>query len=153
MSRKQFTEGEQQLLRQNPYIFSVTKTRITLTKEFKEIFINACKDGKIPRKILEEHGFDLNIPGKRRIWSISCHIKDEYRKYGEFHNGYRLRATSIASSDENLNAKITNEAAEIRQLRHEVDYLKQEMEFKKKLPQSELQGSRCAAHERIFLYF
>ena len=115
MSRKHFTEEEQQLLRQNPYIF------------------NACKDGKIPRKILEEHGFDLNILGKRRIWSISYHIKDEYRKYGEFHNGYRLRATSIAGSDENLNTKITNEAAEIRQLRHEVDYLKQEMEFLKKI--------------------
>lgn len=133
MSRKQFTEEEQQLLRQNPYIFSVTKTRITLTKEFKEIFINACKDGKIPRKILEEHGFDLNILGKRRIWSISCHIKDEYRKYGGFHNGYRLRATSIAGSNEKLNAKITNEVAEIRQLRQEVDYLKQEMEFLKKI--------------------
>lgn len=133
MSRKQFTEEEQQLLRQNPYIFSVTKTKITLTKEFKEIFINACKDGKVPRKILEEHGFDLNILGKRRIWSISYHIKDEYRKYGGFHNGYRLRATSIVGSDENLNAKITNEAAELRQLRHEVDYLKQEMEFLKKI--------------------
>lgn len=133
MSRKQFTEEEQQLLRQNPYIFSVTKTKIILTKEFKEIFINACNDGKMPRKILEEHGFDLNILGKRRIWSISYHIKDEYRKYGGFHNGYRLRATSIAGSDENLNAKITNEAAEILQLRHEVDYLKQEMEFLKKI--------------------
>ena len=70
MSRKQFTEEEQQLLRQNPYIFSVTNTRITLTKKIKEIFINACKDRKIPRKILKEHGFDLNILGKRRIWSI-----------------------------------------------------------------------------------
>ena len=70
MSKKLFTEEEQQLLRQNPYIFSVTNTRITLTKKFKEIFINACKDGKISRKILEEHGFDLNILGKRRIWSI-----------------------------------------------------------------------------------
>ena len=39
-------------------------------KKIKEIFINACKDGKIPRKILEEHGFDLNILGKHRIWSI-----------------------------------------------------------------------------------
>lgn len=35
MSRKQFTEEEQQLLRQNPYIFSVTNTRITLTKKIQ----------------------------------------------------------------------------------------------------------------------
>lgn len=117
------------MLRQSPYIFSVTKTRITLTKEFKEIFINACEDGKSPRKILEEYGFKLNILGKRRIWNISYHIKDEYRRYGGFHNGYRLRATSIAGSDENLNSEIFDEAAEIHQLKHEVDYLKQEMEF------------------------
>jgi len=87
----------------------------------------------MPRKILEEHGFDLNILGKRRIWSISYHIKDEYRKYGGFHNGYRLRATSRGCSGENLNCKSTNEAAEIHQLRQEVDYLKQEMEFLKKI--------------------
>ena len=30
MSRKLFTEEQQQLLRQNPYIYSVTETRITL---------------------------------------------------------------------------------------------------------------------------
>jgi len=33
MNRKLFTEEQQQLLRQNPYIYSVTETRITLTKE------------------------------------------------------------------------------------------------------------------------
>ena len=73
MSRKQFTEEEQQLLRQNPYIFSVTKTKIILTKEFKEIFINACNDGKMPRKILEEHGFDLNILG--RLYNEVAHLR------------------------------------------------------------------------------
>ena len=52
MSRKLFTEEQQQLLRQNPYIYSVTETRITLTKDFKEIFMTAYKAGKSPRKIL-----------------------------------------------------------------------------------------------------
>ena len=46
MSRKLFTEEQQQLLRQNPYIYSVTETRITLTKDFKEIFMTAYKAGK-----------------------------------------------------------------------------------------------------------
>ena len=61
MSRKLFTEEQQQLLRQNPYIYSVTETRITLTKDFKEIFMTAYKAGKSPRKILEDHGFDISI--------------------------------------------------------------------------------------------
>ena len=81
MSRKLFTEEQQQLLRQNPYIYSVTETRITLTKEFKEIFMTAYKAGESPRKILEDHGFDISIIGERRIWSISQHIRTEYQKY------------------------------------------------------------------------
>ena len=91
MSRKLFTEGQQQLLRQNPYIYSVTETRITLTKEFKELFMIAYKVGESPRKILEDHGFDISIIGERRIWSISQHIRTEYKKYGEFHEGYGPR--------------------------------------------------------------
>lgn len=84
MRRKLFTEEQQQLLRQSPYIYSVTETRITLTKEFKEIFMTAYKAGESPRKILEDHGFDISIIGERRIWSISQHIRTEYQKYREF---------------------------------------------------------------------
>ena len=62
MSRKLFTEGQQQLLRQNPYIYSVTETRITLTKEFKELFMTAYKAGQSPRKI-----------GSKRIKSRKTH--------------------------------------------------------------------------------
>ena len=67
MGRKLFTEGQQQLLRQNPYIYSVTETRITLTKEFKELFMTVYKAGESPRKILEDPGFDISIIYERRI--------------------------------------------------------------------------------------
>lgn len=133
MSRKLFTEEQQQLLRQNPYIYSVTDTRIVLTKEFKEIYMTAYKAGQSPRKILEDHGFDINIIGERRIWSISQRIRTEYHKYGEFHEGYRSRIfsnTHPASSDTD---SAVSDADEIKQLKHEVDYLKQEIEFLKKI--------------------
>ena len=133
MSRKLFTEEQQQLLRQNPYIYSVTETRITLTKEFKGIFMAAYKTGESPRKILEDHGFDISIIGERRIWGISQHIRAEFQKYGEFHEGYGPRGTSaVLPSPPDTSSKIS-EADEIRQLRHEIDYLKQEMEFLKKI--------------------
>ena len=93
MGRKLFTEGQQQLLLQNPYIYSVTETRITLTKEFKELFMTVYKAGESPRKILEDHGFDISIIGERRIWSISQHIRTEYKKYGE---GYGPRSESAS---------------------------------------------------------
>ena len=41
MSKKLFTEEEQQLLRQNPYVYSVSESSLSLTKEFKELFIEA----------------------------------------------------------------------------------------------------------------
>ena len=133
MSRKLFTEEQQQLLRQNPYIYSVTETRITLTKEFKELFMIAYKVGESPRKILEYHGFDISLIGERRIWSISQHIRTEYKQYGEFHEGYGPRGEAANHDAPTDAAKPVSEADEIKQLRHEVDYLKQEMEFLKKI--------------------
>ena len=131
MSRQIFTPEQQQLLRQNPYIYSVTETRFSLTKEFKEIYLEAYRQGESPRKILEDHGFDINLIGDRRIWSISNHIRTEYKKYGEFHEGYRPRsARSEVQPDID---KPLSEADEIRQLRHEVNYMKQEIEFLKKI--------------------
>ena len=131
MSRRQFTEEQINILRQNPYVSSVTGTRLTLTREFKELFMTAYQAGELPRSILENHGFDIGILGERRIWSISQHIREEYKKYGEFHEGYGPRASrSTPSADPN---QPLSEKDELKQLRHEVDYLKQEMEFLKKI--------------------
>lgn len=130
MSRKLFTEEQQQLLRQNPYIYSVTETRITITKEFKELFMTAYKASESPRRILEDHGFDISIIGERRIWSISQHIHTEYKKYGESHEGYDPRGEADIHDAPTDTAKPLSEADKIKQLRHEVDYLKQEIAYK-----------------------
>ena len=133
MNRKLFTDEQQQLLRQNPYIFSLTDTRITLTKEFKELFMTAYKAGESPRKILEDHGFDINIIGERRIWNISNHIRTEYKKYGEFHEGYGPRGEAAKHATLTDDPNPVSVADEIKHLQHEVDYLKQEIEFLKKI--------------------
>lgn len=133
MSRKLFTKEEQALLRQNPYIYSVTETRLSLTKEFKEIFMDAYKAGESPRKILEEHSFDISIIGERRIWSISQRIRTEYQTYGEFHEGHLPRHNNANQQFSSSAEKIASDADEIRLLKHEIDYLKQEMAFLKKI--------------------
>ncbi len=130
MSRKLFTEEEQQILRQNPYVYSVSEASLSLTREFKELFFEAYHKGQSTRSILEEHGFDPDILGDRRVWAIAGHIRKEYRKYGEFTEGHSNCGKIPRNID---NSKPTTEADEIRQLKHEVDYLKQEMEFLKKI--------------------
>lgn len=132
MSRKIFTKEQQQLLRQNPYIYSVTDTRITLTKAFKEIFMTAYNTGTSPRTILEDHAFDISIIGERRIWSISQRIRTEYQKYGEFHEGYSTRRT-LANQLDTTDKSVPSDSDKLKQLQHEIDYLKQEMEFLKKI--------------------
>ena len=107
--------------------------KIITGKEFKELFMTAYKAGESPRKILEDHGFDISIIGERRIWSISHHIRTEYQKYGEFHEGYGPRGEVASHGTPTNTTKPVSEADEIKQLRHEVDYLKQEMEFLKKI--------------------
>lgn len=131
MSKKLFTEEQQQLLRKNPYVYSVTASRLQLTKEFKELFMTAYNSGDSPRTILENYGFDIEIIGERRIWSISQHIRTEYQKHGEFHEGYGPRHNRRMSASPSVQP--LTEKEEIQQLRHEIDYLKQEMEFLKKI--------------------
>lgn len=130
MSRRQFTEEQQRKLRQNPYVYSVTATRLSLTREFKELFMEACRAGGAPRKILEDHGFSVELIGERRFFSIPQHIREESKRHGEFREGYSSR-----SNGENVLEVQGHPSGddELKQLRHEVDYLKQEMEFLKKI--------------------
>ena len=131
MSRKFLLRKQQQLLCQTPYIYSVTDTGINLTKEFKEIFLKEYKSGISPRKILEDHGFDIDTIGERRVWSISNYIRIEFKKYGNFHEGYRSRAVPSSNTFSNSDSKSSSDADKIKQLQQEVDYLKQKMEFLK----------------------
>ena len=133
MNRKLFTEEQQLLLYQKPYIYTITETRSNLTKEFQMIFMTAYKASKSPRKILEDQGFDISIIGERHIWGLSQHIRAEYQKHDKFHEGYGPQSTSaVLPSPADTNSQIS-ETDEIRQLQHEIDYLKQEMEFLKKI--------------------
>lgn len=124
MSRALFTDEQILELRKNPYVYSVSQSKLSLTKEFKELFYEEYQNGHSPKKILEDHGFDIDTIGERCVWSIAQHIKDEYSKYGEFHEGYMNRRCNAAIQDSQL-----TEADQMNNLQHEVDYLKQEMDF------------------------
>lgn len=129
MSRKTFTQEQQQLLRQNPYVYSVTASRLQLTKEFKELFLAAYNAGASPKQILEDHGFDIGLIGERRVWSISQHIRAEFEKYGEFYEGYGRHRRSA----DNTSPQPASTEDLVKKLQNEVEYLKQEMEFLKKI--------------------
>lgn len=125
MSRTLFTPEQQEILRQNVYVYRVSDTMLTLTKEFKAIFHSEYNKGILPREILQNHGFDVDILGDHRIWGIADRIRNEYSKYGEF------RDPSVPFRRNPKPAP--SEADVIKQLRDEVNYLTQEVEFLKKI--------------------
>ncbi|CAM4028613.1 putative transposase [Lederbergia lenta] len=67
MSKKQFTEKEIELLSNNRYVQSVSSKGVTYTDEFKRIFITENEKGKLPRRIFEENGFDIEVIGIVRV--------------------------------------------------------------------------------------
>ncbi|WP_130861771.1 HTH domain-containing protein [Bacilliculturomica massiliensis] len=125
MSKIPFTEEQIKLLQENPYTYNVTPNTLYLTKEFKELFYQEYRKGKLPRQILEEHGFPMSILGESRISGISSMIRKEAKRPEGFREGPTSRRELPLIGD-------TPEAA-IRDLLHEVQYLRQEVEFLKKI--------------------
>ncbi|MFC0301064.1 HTH domain-containing protein, partial [Virgibacillus soli] len=66
MSKKLFTDQEQKLLMKHPYVKAVSEKAITYTDGFKARAIKEYEEGKFPRQIFEDAGFDLEIVGKQR---------------------------------------------------------------------------------------
>ena len=126
MASRSFTAEEIRQLKANPYTNWVTPGMLSFTKEFKAEFWKRYQAGQRPRDIVQDLGYDPEMLGDRRIWGISHHIRKQYEKYGEVREG--VTYAKPPSSE-----KPMSEKDELKQLRHEVDYMKQEIEFLKKI--------------------
>ncbi len=125
MSKIPFTEEQIKFLRKNPYTFNVTANTLYLTREFKELFYREYQEGKLPRQILSEHGYPEEILGNARIWGISSLIKREANRPEGFSEG-SVSKSSLPSAEDSPEEAIRN-------LQNEVQYLRQEVEFLKKI--------------------
>lgn len=124
---KEYTKKEMKILKENPYTFNVTKNKLYFTTDFKIIFWKKYQAGIAPRKILEELGYDLKMFQQKQIDSIVQRIKKQALSGNGFTEGEnREKRMKITSSEE-----FTPES--FAQMQHEVLYLKQEVEFLKKI--------------------
>jgi len=114
MSKKLFTEQEQKLLMKHPYVKAVSEKAITYTDEFKAIAIKEYGDGKFPRQIFEDAGFDIEIVGIERAKSSLKRWRAAYQKNGlegledsrKYHSGRPLeRELSIEEKYARLEAQ------------------------------------------------
>ena len=126
MQWKEFTQEELMELRSNPYVKSITPKMVRFTTEFKEKFWELYQEGTSPIAIVTNLGFDPEVLGMSRINGIMQHIK-ETAGSGEGFRDYRQSNTLV----ENI-GDMTPSKALIR-MQHELIYMKQELEFIKKI--------------------
>ena len=121
------TEEQIKILRSSPHVRSVNEKKVTFTAEFKEEYWRLhTEENLTPSEILGQMGIDYHMLGYSRVCGLSHNIKTEYKRYGSFANGKRR-----ANLTEQLQKLPPDQ--EVKRLRMEVEYLRQEQEFIKKL--------------------
>lgn len=134
MSKKLFSNEEIIKLKNNKYVISVSEKGITYSDEFKILFIAEHSNGKLPRCIFEDAGFDIEVIGSERINSSSKRWRKAFRQSGEL----GLRDTRKGNSGRPLKHELTQEEL-LAKKDAEIAYLKAEVELLKKIELRERQ--------------
>lgn len=136
---KEYTEKQIKELKKNPYVFKATKHRIYYTAKFKEEFWISYQAGNTPRKILTDFGFDLSVFGQKQIDSLVQHIKKQALSGNGFSEGgnRQRRLPMKATAESELSSPQS-----IERMQNELLYLRQEVEFLKKIIIADNSGKR-----------
>lgn len=138
---KEYTAKEMKLLKANPYTFKVTKNKLYFTAEFKEAFWTAYQAGMAPRKILEDLGYELEIFGQKQIDSIVQSTKRQTQSGSGFRQGENR--TRRRKDDLSMKEGTSIESKEaMTVIMNEVKYLRQEVEFIKKIVKTKNTAAR-----------
>lgn len=140
MPVKAFTPEEIRILSENPNTFEVSTYRLAFSKEAKERILELSAAGKSARGIVIELGYDPEMLGHSRVKNIAYYVGQEAESGRGIHQGYtkrskkRITPAQIAELEEN--------AKSYAKLKNEVIYLREEVEFLKKISQQVISGKR-----------
>ena len=124
---KLFTMEQLEQLRSNPYTYKVTSRKIFFTAEFKEAFYQKRQAGLTLKETLLELGYDPEVLGEKRIDGLSHMINKAVREGKSFTEGIKPRKSIL---DEKC-PELTRE--NFLKMQHELLYMRQELEFLKKI--------------------
>ena len=126
-----YTQKQIKELKSNPYTLKVDDQRIFFTIEFKKAFWTKYQAGMSPRAIFKELNYSLDNFGQKQIDSIVQRIKKEALA-GEFTEGYsRCNRMKIKEPSSDITPQ------NIKQMQNELLYLRQEVDFLKKVLKTE----------------
>lgn len=127
---KEYTPKQIKKLEANPYTFKVTKNKLYFTIKFKEDFWISYQAGNAPRKVMQDLGYDLSMFTQKQIDNYVQRIKREALSGEGFREGEnRQRRIPMKATDE----KELSSPQSIERMQNELLYLRQEVEFLKKI--------------------
>lgn len=124
-----FTAEEQIELLKNPYTRTVSASMIKFTDEFNDLFIKRHSQGVGPSMIFRDCGYDLNILGSKRIVNYFNRLQNTYRYQQQIHQTHLSKERDHLAKD----YKSMPPTIAIEAMQHEITYLRQEVEFLKKI--------------------
>lgn len=130
MTVKRFSSEEIKKLAENPFTFRVSENVICFTVEFKELFWSYYQSGMRPTAIFARMGYDPDVLGETRIGNAAYRIRESIRsgKGFEVGLGQGPRPKPRPKNYDELLPEIA-----IASMNYELKYLRQEVEFLKKL--------------------
>ena len=128
---KRYTQKQIKELKENIYTFKVDEKRIFFTIEFKKVFWTKYQAGMSPRAILKDLNYNLDYFTQAQVDNIVQRVKKEALS-GEFTEGYsRNNRMKIAEPPADIIPQ------NIKQMQNELLYLRQEVDFLKKVLKKE----------------
>ncbi len=142
MNRKIFAPEELVKIRQSPYVKSATSNSIRFTVDFKEKFWEQYEKGITPTNIIQSMGFDPDVLGSSRILGIVRHIKEQLQSEKGLREIYQ-RPLSDKEPEKSLPPSKT-----LLHMQHQINYMKQELEFIKKIILADREaGRKCSSSQ------
>lgn len=126
MTKKRFTAEEIEILKANPYTHSISADAIRFKKEFHDQYRRLYMLGHNCTKIFKELGYSIEILGIRRIYSFDSRIKAKSQLTEE-----------VLAPSEAVEEQFVDKDIQLARLQNEVMYLRQELEFIKKIIKAE----------------
>lgn len=135
MAWKEFTDEEIEMLKSNSYTTYASPKVVRFSVGFKERFWDAYQNGENPRNIVADMGYDPDTLGKGRLGAIVVHLKEEMAKYGAFKDKRRKNAPEERTKNPAIPQSLV-------QMQCELAYVRQEVEFIKKIISADRKGKR-----------
>ena len=136
MSNKLLADEEVAILRENPYVQSVSNRSVVFTPEFKQIAYDALRSGIKMREILLRNGIDPDTIGVNRVRGFQEKLEKQAKRPEGFVD---LKKSDNRTRNEDGNASTQKQ---IKQLQHELAYTRQEVEFLKKIRMADLEAQK-----------